>query len=141
MRAARAACENLCKRNTGCAKNESCQYYEKKLVGTTTYDPATDRWTSTQTSSGECHCTGDLKIDCDTSIEQTVVNFGANHDTVVADAQNYARTLAAGACISKNCAATKKCQYKEKTPSGKTEPDAKWGWKSTQTSEGKCECS
>lgn len=140
------ACQGLDCEN----KDLTCLYFETKVEGTTTYDPATEKWTSVQVSSGECRCGKKVKVgeeevifDCATEVKQTVVYFNRIRDIAVRDAEKWARQLASDTCKGKHCQ-QKQCTYEQSDLSGKTQNDYKLNppqYRSEQTSQGKCACS
>jgi hypothetical protein len=130
-----------------CQGNSTCGYLERKIEGTTTFDPTTEKWTSTQLSSGECHCASDEpRMDCDASVKQTVVFLDRQRGDARRVALELARKFAEHACAAKNCPPpqqpAKTCKYQESSNAGDTTPDKLDPnlWKSVQTSEGRCQC-
>jgi hypothetical protein len=131
------------------AEND-CIYFETKLVGSTVYNPSTQKWTSTQTSSGKCECVSrerGKKQPCKIEIEQTVTAFDATRTAAADAARGKARTYAEQACLIGVCpqppgaAAAPVCKYKETEIRGDSKFDEAVSlYSSTQTTIGKCAC-
>ena len=140
---ARALASGACGREK-CAQG-NCVYNETKLVGKTTFDPGTKKWTSSQTSSGKCACVEEEhKWPCKMEIEQTVVNYGTDPLQIGYKTQEMARLNGQHACDEGKCEqGTKpnKCEYVESKIEGEVKMDPATGkYVATETSFGKCKC-
>jgi hypothetical protein len=146
--AARQQAQDACAAET-CPTGQTCFYTETKLVGKTTYDQATQKWTSTQTTSGKCSCKKDDATvqACNIEVEQTVMAYDVNRKGASESAQAKARRQAEEACSHGKCpppvppAQQQECKYKETRIEGSTKHDSVTNkYVATQTSVGKCHC-
>jgi hypothetical protein len=140
---ARHLCYQSCEEES-CVKDQ-CLYRQTKMTGTTTYDPKTKEWSSTQTSSGKCSCEKSTKATCKMEIEQTVVYFDAKGEVAAHKARMIARQAAQKECEFRECpkraAAESKCVYQEISIEGETKLDSATGMQvSTQKTIGECKC-